>query len=947
MAFPRSVWTAASMSLSLYMPDIFGEPLPLCTRRRNANVEKQYCVISHTHWDREWYLPFENFRVKLVHLVENLLDVLDCDPEFRFHLDAQTIVLEDYLEIRPEHRGILSEHIRDGRILVGPWYIHNDFFLTSGEATVRNLLIGTDIAEQFGGCTLVGYVPDQFSLISQIPQIFAKCKIDSVIFGRGYSFPDGPRKSEFLWKTRDGSEILGIYLPFWYNNAQRFSADIERSLSLLKRVANQLDGTSTTPYYLLMNGVDHLEAQEDLLPILAKLNALLPPGERISQTTMPDYVAKVKSSVGVLDEYTGEMRNGNKRNILAGTLSSRVYLKQRNIWSQTLLENRLEPLYSLLYASGIHPYPSGFLRYMWKLLLQNHPHDSICGCSVDAVHEHMMDRFKRIEEVGLDMLERGMDTLSSYVNRDGLSPNQYLITVLNTGSAPRTAVVDVDIDFPIDEDPGSFSITDEDASPVSFTVVSRQEVLRDILSPINLPGMMAVASYRVRLLVDQIPGISYRTFVVSPSETPALEAESDGAANTLENEYLKLEVDGRGEIRLTEKMSNRVYENLLAFEDKEDTGHSYIYLDNGHEPILSTQFAAKVGPFVRDALAERCTITYLLRVPEFYDFANKQRIGHTVNIPVVVELTLRKQSEVLEIDVEFENTAKDHRVRALFNTSIQSSFSQAGSPFDVVVRDADALTRGETEIAQQPNTSFVNVDGDDCGLAVLNEGLYEYELIPESLSRGAAKGTANETRGSVLALTLLRGNGIINRDASGLPSSDRWLVPGNQCLGRHHFRLGLYPHKGDVFAANVSQIAQDFLNPLLHHVQCVDVRKFSGGRPFVQDSSLNELFFRQKRYPEVELPRRRHLLAAQSDGVVMSAFKKSQRNDSLIVRFYNPSFNVQTLQLRLPGHYTEVYVVNLLEERQEVCGVSQQNVVSVSFRPKEIVTLELVASNAN
>ncbi|MBQ4064567.1 MAG: alpha-mannosidase, partial [Clostridia bacterium] len=148
-------------------------------------MKKNYCLISHTHWDREWYLPLENFRMRLVDLIDNLLDILDKDPNYRFHLDAQTIVLEDYLEIRPHKRAALEGHVTGGRILVGPWYVQNDFHLTSGEATVRNLMIGTKIAKSFGESMPIGYAADQFGLIAQLPQILLGFGLTEGVFGRG------------------------------------------------------------------------------------------------------------------------------------------------------------------------------------------------------------------------------------------------------------------------------------------------------------------------------------------------------------------------------------------------------------------------------------------------------------------------------------------------------------------------------------------------------------------------------------------------------------------------------------------------------------------------------------------------------------------------------------------------------------------------------------------
>ena len=182
-------------------------------------MKNLYFVISHTHWDREWYRPFEEFRIQLTRLINNLFEILEENPDYIFHLDAQTVVLEDYLEIYPENADKLKKWISSGNILVGPWYLQNDFYLTSGEATIRNLLIGTEIAERFGKCSNVGYAADQFGNISQLPQILGQFGIDNFIFGRGFK-PQltGKAPSEFRWVGADGSELLAIHMKDWYNN---------------------------------------------------------------------------------------------------------------------------------------------------------------------------------------------------------------------------------------------------------------------------------------------------------------------------------------------------------------------------------------------------------------------------------------------------------------------------------------------------------------------------------------------------------------------------------------------------------------------------------------------------------------------------------------------------------------------------------------------------------
>jgi alpha-mannosidase/mannosylglycerate hydrolase len=143
-------------------------------------------VVSHTHWDREWYRPFENFRFRLVRLVDRLVEILDADPEYRyFMLDGQTIVIEDYLEVRPAAEEALRRHVQSGRLQIGPWYILPDEFLVSGEATIRNMLIGQRVARRFGAAMQIGYIPDTFGHIPQMPQILRGFGLDTAVFWRG------------------------------------------------------------------------------------------------------------------------------------------------------------------------------------------------------------------------------------------------------------------------------------------------------------------------------------------------------------------------------------------------------------------------------------------------------------------------------------------------------------------------------------------------------------------------------------------------------------------------------------------------------------------------------------------------------------------------------------------------------------------------------------------
>ena len=468
-------------------------------------MEKVYCVISHTHWDREWYKPFEQFRMQLADLINNLLGILEKYPEYIFHLDAQTIVLEDYLEIYPEKREELSKWIKQGNILVGPWYLQNDFYLTSGEATVRNLIEGHRIAESFGACADAGYAPDQFGNISQLPQILNDFGIDNFIFGRGFEcyHKDETGKivteqlpSEFIWQGADGTQALAIHMKYWYNNAQRFSEDPKIAKKLIEVVECSFEGVAMTPYLLLMNGVDHLEAQENLLPILEKLNQDKINGT-VRQIKMTDYVANVRNyiqehQVPMMTHY-GELRMGGDGQLLQGTLSSRSYLKRLNVLAQNRLDNCLEPLYSMLETAGCTgSYPKNYLHYLWKKLMQNHPHDSICGCSRDEIHAHMEDHYQAIREVTDELLRRGM-ILAAQHNAAAVSyPEEYSLVAVNTLGVPQNGMIEAELIFPAEDKVDGFAIYDSEGKEVEFSLISREKGPMDVFSPINLPGIIEV-----------------------------------------------------------------------------------------------------------------------------------------------------------------------------------------------------------------------------------------------------------------------------------------------------------------------------------------------------------------------------------------------------------------------------------------------------------------------
>lgn len=892
--------------------------------------DKVFCVISHTHWDREWYAPLEVFRHRLVDLFDSLLAILKEYPNYVFHMDAQTVVLEDYLEVRPSKREELKHYIQSGNIMVGPWYLQNDFYLTSGEATIRNLLEGDKLCQEFGGKGKIGYAPDQFGNISQLPQILRNFGYDNFVFGRGfseYSLGENqelcrkPSPTEFIWKGPDGSEVLAIHMRHWYNNAQRFSADIEMSYRFLKSIENNYDNEFTfTPYYLLMNGVDHLQPQENLLPILEQLQTKLEGNQTICQYNFDDYLEKVKSYIKENDVelpvYEGELRKGHDFDLLKGTLSSRHYLKIMNVQAQSLLENRLEPLYAMLERNGMQGVASvDRFRYLWKNLMRNHPHDSICGCSRDEVHSHMENRYNEFFEFANEYLKRGMQLAADHTAacRKGKG-DEYVLTVFNTLAFPIEQAVRVSLSFLAADGLENFEIIDQNGLAIPFAIFEKHYEELDVHSPINLPGVLDVVRYEGYADVGRVEPYAMKTFTIRKKEgvckfVPWMNSENEFC---LKNEFFQLSVTPKGQVDVT--WENHTAKNCLYLEDLADIGTSYVYMKGTDIPIYSHDYVSSVSWVENHPYCQSVDITYDLPLPVSYDKQQGKRTDEVENTRVVLTVSVKPKQPYAQVDYHIENRSRWHRLRVVVNTGVANTLSTADIPFDVVTHGEEAHCI-VTESKVLPNTSFAYLENDETGFAVLTQGAHEYEHLDETK----------------LAFTVVRATGGINSS-----STKQWQAPGNQCIRTINGTLALVPFGNGITARNLPNLSLRFRAPLLGFVSCCDTKKFTGGRPCVQDSDLTELFYLPDAYPDACIPSNVSAVTVEGEGITVSALKYAQNKEGQILRLYNTTNQPQCVKVTVNG---TVYQTDMAEKNSVLLG---ENTVSQSIEPKQINTYKIV-----
>ena len=853
-------------------------------------------VISHTHWDREWYLPFQGFRMMLVDLVDNLFDILERDPDYKyFNFDGQTIVLEDYLQIKPENREKLTNYIKEGRIVIGPWYQLNDEYLVSGESTIRSLLVGHRVAKEFGPVMKVGYLPDQFGNIGQMPQILQGFGIDNAIFGRGLrGVPD--QKMEFNWESPDGTQVLTSFMAHWYNNAQRFPSDTEDAVKYTERIRDGLKVISHIDQLLLMNGVDHLDAQPDLSDIMARVNEKLD-GDKLIHSTMPAYMDALKEAIrkskAKLDVHTGELRVDRDGQILAGTLSSRMYIKQANERSQTALERYAEPSASFAYMLGSQ-YPQGFLTYSWKLLMQNHPHDSICGCSIDQVHREMMPRFDQVQHVAERLTVRAQSAISEKIKTDSDS-----VVVHNTLNWIRTDKVNAQLDYQLtgpdgtraeadmSKDVKAVRILDDKGKEVPHAVIDSRIMPKLILKPNELPEHVIVRHIEIEFVAEDIPACGYRTYKIEKIDRnlPAHESVASAAYwdNAFDNEFLRLSlINGSLVLERLEDSEDLpvgdVYSNLNLFEDMGDVGDEYHYNKPTTDTVVTSLGAnPNVSIIRRDPVSATYKLETTISIPAEAAINELSRSESKVDMPITSYVTVTRGVPRVDIKTVVNNKAKNHRLRVLFPTGIDTNVSYSEGQFDVIERTVGVPDDWRKAATFYPQQSWVDVNDGERGLCIINKGLPEFEVY--------------EDAGRTIALTLLRCTGHL---AEGFTiddeKPDHYIVPEAQCIGEHTFEYSIYPHTGDWQEAQVWKQAHQHNVPL----RAVHTGAHEGSLPA-------KYSFVETSHPEL----------------IISAIKKAEDSDMLVVRFYNPTPSaIKNAWVKVQGAKS----AKLLNMNEEVIG---------------------------
>lgn len=896
-------------------------------------MDKKYHIyaITKSHWDREWYMNYQMTRIRLVHLIDSLFEIFDTDPNFvSFMLDGQTLPLEDYLEVKPYNRNRIEKYIKNGQLVIGPWYILPDEILITGETHIRNYLLGTHIAKSFGADKMqIGYLPDSFGHPSQMPQILNKLGMDTIMFWRGAT--EEVKKTEFYWRAPDGTRVLTVLMPAGYFTGAELSNNPGIVAQRLDSYINSFASLSSTDKIYLSIGGDHLEPPFYLSNVLNEANKFMKEGS-VEQTTLSRFINDLQRSLpNNLDEISGELCGVHYSILLASTLSTRVYLKQENHKTARLLENYLEPMFSISAQQG-NIYPRDILVRAWKYFMENQPHDSICGCSVDEVHQDMLYRYNQVSQIGTYMFDVARDFYKA-VDTSKLGGN-YALMVFNSSGRSRTDVIEAVVDFDPrpttrndyekSDSEGNFPLHHVDNSP--YAMKSLPTAVRVLDGELEIPCVLLdakVANWldlgyqrfphqynvnrcRIAFCPNDIPAMGYKTLRVEPIYEHIPTYLPD--ITEIENEYYIIRPCKDGTITVVDKENKRELLGINRLVDSGDCGDEYTYCPPDDDKVIEADPSSiKIEMKMYNNLVQQIQISGVLKIPDDIKERHVSRTTEVNNCEFSSVITLYKGVKRIDVKTKVNNRSKYHRLRVLFPTGILSRYSWSAGTFSVDKRLVEPqIDPSRKEIFNtHPQKDFCEANNGDYGLTIANKGLHEFEAY-------------NENGITILAVTLLRCTGVISqRMIKTRKEMGGWaeVSPEGQCIGEFEFEYCIIPHAGTWEQAKTYLDAHNYNVPL-----------YSIQIPVSEGGTLSPIH---------------SLLEIDNPSMIVSAFKQCEFEDSYILRFYNSIGENVEANVKFNFAFSEIHLANL---REDTIGLPNivGSIVHMDLKPYEIATLKIV-----
>lgn len=872
-------------------------------------------VVPHSHWDREWYFTTSRSKIYLMKDLKDVLDTLENDDDFKyFMVDAQGSLLDDYIQWMPQDKERITNLVKAGKLVIGPWYTQSDQMVISGESIVRNLYYGMKRCEEFGGYMNVGYVPDSFGQAGNTPQIYREFGIEDTLFWRGVS-DDMVSHTDFNWKGDDGSVVFATQIPFGYYIGGMIPEDEAESETFWQKECLEKAGKgSATKNIYFPNGFDQAPIRTNLPQIIKERNEKDPENEYVI-SCIEDYIKDVKSENPVLEEVSGELLIAKHMRIHKSIFSSRSDLKVLNTQVQNYVTNVLEPLLTLSYQLG-NDYPHKAVEEIWKLLFENSAHDSIGSCISDTANEDVYMRYKQARDIAVNLVELHSRLIATSIETNA----DMTFTLINTLPQKREDVVLTKTYIP----GGKFAILNENGEKVPYTIiqardltdyVKSQTIKLDPSRKFYIPDQILEAV--IAIDAKDIPALGYVQYRLSDKEDSAICMQE---INCLENEYYSITIADNGSLTIVDKESGIEYKNQAVLVENGDDGDSFNYSPPRKDMEVFSTDSKFDCHMEGNNLYQKAVIHYEMNIPK--DLEERSEGKTSVILPVTLEVSLKSRSKVIDFHVHVKNQGLSHRLCVLFDSQITSKFNYADQQFGLIRRPNyyekemklymedmaeqtdskagiaelanwanDQTKWQEPPIAIEPTQSYAALFDEKSGVAVIPQGVREYEIIHDSTIR----------------LTLFRTYGFMGKEnliyRPGRASGERIIeTPAAQLLKEMDFSFGYAAFDCGVNKSNIDTLAKAYNTP----VEVYTYAEFLNGR----------LIFSQREITGTR-PAKVSLFETENN-LVVSAIKKAEDGEGLIIRLFNGKDH-QNLTDTIHFHYDirEAYYTNLKEEKTE------------------------------
>lgn len=926
-------------------------------------------VVSHTHWDREWRFPFAVSKIKLMDCLDNVIKLLETDPDFHhFMCDGQMIMVDDYLDYRPEKRKTVERLAREGKLVLGPWYSLIDEFLSSGESVVRNMLAGYRAAEAMGASQKIGYCPASFGHISQIPQIVSGFGFDTAIFSRGLSSEAMP-DMEYIWEGADGTQVLAahmvedstksnftkwVYLPsvtghmadlepqvdnvngipfilsdmdsapktMFYALNPFYKVDVDVAYERVLKLKEYMLTRCKVPVLLFLDGVDQMEASPYVTELINKVNERLAEttGDKLVHSTLEKYFDALKEKTGWdaesrksrmdLKSIKGEMRYPNKLTTSCGFFGAvamaRMYQHKRNEICENLLERWAEPMACFAAIEG-KEYPTAPLREAWQYIYANHTHDCLPGCARDEVHDNVMHRYDQIEQISRDVLERSLMQLSTKTDLSAYGDQELALIVYNSLPFERSETVTAFIDFPSRQWVDDFVILDGDKE-IPFQSTTRHTAYRLLVKYLDLNSGIPLQRFKVTFRAEDIPSMGYKTFKVKY-------AYGNQPGGHIYKDKLARKYPGRL-VTARNTMENehlRVAFNLdgtFTLTHKA-TGREYKDQHYFEDACMGGDIWSPVSPGVDLGVVNTLSRPARIQLVEDGPAIATYRVEYELSLPVGLDKetqTPKPERRTVTLVSEISLRAGSRRldITTKFDNVVEDHMLRVMFPTDLQVEESAA--EGQFDVVKRP---------------VVKPHLPDFVEPPEI--NHPQQGFVDASDGNVglgLLNEGLRAFQLLDDERRTLsmvlirsvnaPGVAALVQKGAQCQGPQEFRYAVCPHEGDWEKGDLFKEAR------MHNLglKIVNTTGHAG-----------------------ELPETLSFVRVVPENLVLSAVKPAEDGGKTILRFWNPSDKAISSKLEFYRDVSSVQEVNLNE--QPVCDlkVKDGKSVEVAVGAKKIITL--------